>query len=72
MSHPIKNKLLDDEQFWRTRTTLEDAVWFVPEMKTAVRELRNAYYFLNDGPSVVHAERTTTELISFQPGPKKP
>jgi hypothetical protein len=63
---------LDDEQFWRTRTTLEDAVWFVPEMKTGVRELRNAYYFLNDGPTVVHAERTTTELISFQPGPKHP
>jgi hypothetical protein len=64
---------LDDEQFWRTRTTREDSVWFVPEMKTAVRELRNAYFVQNGGPgNLVHTERTTRELISFQPGPKGP
>jgi hypothetical protein len=64
---------LDDEQFWRTRTTREDSVWFVPEMKTAVREMRNAYYVQNSGRgNVVHTERTTRELISFQPGPKGP
>jgi hypothetical protein len=64
---------LDDEQFWRTRTTREDSVWFVPEMKTAVRELRNAYYVQNGGPgNLVHTERTTRELISFQPGPRGP
>ena len=64
---------LDDEQFWRTRTTREDSVWFVPEMKTAVRELRNAYYVQNGGPgNLVRTENTTRELISFRPGPKRP
>jgi len=64
---------LDDEQYWRTRTTRQDSVWFDPETKTAVRELRNAYYVENDGPgNLVRTENTTRELISFQPGPKRP
>jgi hypothetical protein len=62
---------LDDEQYWRTRTTREDSVWFDPEMKTAVRELRNAYYIQNGGPgNLIRTENTTRELISFRPGPK--
>jgi hypothetical protein len=64
---------LDDEQYWRTRTTRQDSVWFDPEMKTAVRELRNAYYVQNGGPgNLIRTENTTRELISFQPGPKRP
>lgn len=64
---------LDDEQHWRTRTTREDAVWFDPEMKTAVREQRNAYYVENSGrSSFVNSERTTSELVSFQPGGTRP
>jgi len=64
---------LDDEQHWRTRTTREDSVWFDPEMKTAVRELQNAYYVQNDGRgALVQTERTTSELVSFQPGPSHP
>ena len=64
---------LDDEQYWRTRTTREDSVWFDPGMKTAVRELRNAYYVQNGGPgNLIRTENTTRELISFQPGPKGP
>lgn len=63
---------LDDEQFWRTRTTREDSVWFAPDMKVPVRELRNAYFVQNGGGigSLVRTENTTRELISFQPGPK--
>ncbi len=64
---------LDDEEHWRTRTTREDSVWFDPEMKTAVRELQNAYYVQNDGRgALVQTERTTSELVSFQPGPSHP
>ena len=64
---------LDDEQYWRTRTTREDSVWFDPGMKTAVRELRNAYYVQNGGPgNLIRTENTTRELISFQPGLKGP
>jgi hypothetical protein len=65
---------LDDEQFWRTRTTREDSVWFAPDMKVPVRELRNAYFVQNGGGmgSLVRTENTTRELLSFQPGPKGP
>jgi hypothetical protein len=61
---------LDDEQFWRTRTTRDDSVWFAPEMKAPVRELRDAYYYQSGGGpgSLVRTENTTRELISFQPG----
>jgi hypothetical protein len=61
---------LDDEQFWRTRTSREDSVWFAPEMKGPVRELRNAYYVQTGGGpgALVRTENTTRELISFQPG----
>jgi hypothetical protein len=65
---------LDDEQFWRTRTTREDSVWFSPDMKVPVRELRNAY-FTQSGVGIgnfVRTENTTRELVFFQPGPKGP
>src|SRR5207237_7257583 len=35
---------LDDEEFWRTRTTLREAVWYAPEVKAPVREARAAEY----------------------------
>jgi hypothetical protein len=61
---------LDDEQFWRTRTTREDSVWFAPEMKAPARELRNAYFYeTGSSPgNLVRTENTTRELISFRPG----
>ncbi|HXX82629.1 MAG TPA: hypothetical protein VEN29_01475 [Casimicrobiaceae bacterium] len=63
---------LDDEQFWRTRTTRNDSVWFSPDVKAPVRELRDASYIWRSGPesSVVRTENTTRELISYQPGGK--
>lgn len=63
---------LDDEQFWRSRTTRNDSVWFSPDVKGPVREIRDAYYIWRDGgvSPVVRTENTTRELISFQPGGK--
>jgi len=65
---------LDDEQFWRTRTTREDSVWYAPDVKMPVRELRNASFIQNGGGvgTLVRTENTTRELISFQPGLKGP
>ena len=61
---------LDDEQFWRTRTTRNDSVWFSADVKAPVRELRDAYYLWRDGTAspVVRTENTTRELVAFQPG----
>src|SRR5262249_7788552 len=63
---------LDDEQFWRSRTTRNDSGWFSPDAKGRVREIRDAYYISRDGgvSPVVRTENTTRELISFQPGGK--
>jgi hypothetical protein len=65
---------LDDEQFWRTRTTREDSVWYAPEVKGPVRELRNAYFVQSGGGpgSLVRTENTTRELQTFRPGLKSP
>jgi len=63
---------LDDEEFWRTRTTRNDSVWYSPAVKAPLRELRDAYYIWRDGgvSPVVRTENTTRELISFTPGPR--
>jgi hypothetical protein len=65
---------LDDEQFWRTRTTREDSVWFSPDVKAPVRELRNASFIQSGGGpgNLVRTENTTRELLSFRPGLKSP
>jgi hypothetical protein len=65
---------LDDEQFWRTRTRREDSVWYAPEVKGPVRELRNASFVQSGGGvgSLVRTENTTRELMSFSPGLKSP
>jgi hypothetical protein len=61
---------LDDEQFWRTRTSRRDSVWFAPQAKGVARETRDASYTLFGGGvnSVVRTENTTRELLSFRPG----
>ena len=63
---------LDDEQFWRSRTTRNDSVWFSPDVKGPVREVRDASYLLRDSRNspLVRTENTTRDLISFQPGGK--
>ena len=61
---------LDDEQFFRTRTSRRDYVWFVPQVKGVAKETRDASYVLFGGGvnSVVRTENTTRELLSFRPG----
>src|SRR6266851_5522799 len=58
---------LDDEEFWRSRTTRRDQVRYAPEVKGVVREVHDAEYFeLTGGPdsATIRTEYTTTELLS--------
>ena len=61
---------LDDASFWRTRTIRRDQLWYAPEVKGPVREMREAQYFEHGDidASAVYTERTTTELVAFRPG----
>ena len=61
---------LDDRDFWRTRTTRRDAVWYAPEVKAPVREMRVAEYTELGGQDMatVTTESTVIELVSFHPG----
>jgi hypothetical protein len=61
---------LDDRDFWRTRTTRRDAVWYAPEVKAPVREARVAEYTELGGQDMatVTTESTVIELLSFRPG----
>lgn len=62
---------LDDEEFWRTRTTRRDAVWYAPEVKAPVREAHEAEYTEKGGGpdmTTIRTESTVLELVSFRPG----
>ena len=61
---------LDDASFWRSRTIRRDRVWYAPEVKAPVREMREAQYFEHGDidATAVYTERTITELVSFRPG----
>jgi hypothetical protein len=61
---------LDDQDFWRTRTTRRDAIWYAPEVKAPVREARIAEYTEIGGQDMatVTTENTVAELVSFRPG----
>jgi hypothetical protein len=61
---------LDDAEFWRTRTTRRDAIWYAAGVKASVREAREAEYTEIGGPDVatVRTESTVRELVSFRPG----
>jgi hypothetical protein len=61
---------LDDRDFWRTRTTRRDAVWYAPEVKAPVREMRVAEYTELGGQDMatVTTESIVVELVSFHPG----
>ena len=60
----------DDASFWRSRTIRRDRVWYAPEVKGPVREMREAQYFErgDNDTTAVYTERTITELVSFRPG----
>lgn len=58
---------LDDDEFWRTRTTRHDSIWYVPAEKAPVRETREAQYTARDrGTGPVRTESTVLELVSFR------
>ena len=62
---------LDDEEFWRTRTTRRDAVWYAPQVKAPVREAHEAEYTEKGGGpdmTTIRTESTVLELVSFRPG----
>jgi hypothetical protein len=61
---------LDDDQFWRSRTTRNDSAWYSKAVKGPVRELREASFYQYGGGvnSLVRTESTTSELVSFTPG----
>lgn len=62
---------LDDEEFWRSRTTRRDFIWFAPAAKAAVREKREGQYVQKDGRTPpIRTESTLLELVSFKPGGK--
>jgi hypothetical protein len=63
---------LDDAEFWRTRTSLRDAIWYAPEVKGSVRESRDAQYTERGciDPATIRTESITLELESFRPGGK--
>jgi hypothetical protein len=64
---------LDDAEFWRTRTTRRDFVWYAAAVKAPARELHDAEYTeISSGPAlaVVRTEYTEMELLSFRPGPR--
>jgi hypothetical protein len=62
---------LDDEEFWRSRTTRRDTVRYATEVKGVVSEIRDAQYVettSGSDPATMRTEHTTTELVSFTPG----
>jgi hypothetical protein len=62
---------LDDAEFWRSRTSRRDFVWYAPAVKAPVREQREAQYAQRDrGQPTVRTESTVLELVFFQAGGK--
>ena len=61
---------LDDTEFWRSRTTRTDSVWYAPAAKAPVKETHEAQYAQRGDRSqpLVRTESTVLELVSFKPG----
>jgi len=61
---------LDDDEFWRTRTTRRDQVLYSPQVKGVVREEREAQYYEIGGPdaAAIRTESIVRELVAFTPG----
>lgn len=61
---------LDDMEFWRSRTTRTDSVWYAPAAKAPVKETHEAQYAQRGdrNQAIVRTESTVLELVSFQPG----
>ena len=62
---------LDDAEFWRTRTSRRDSIWYAPDVKASVRETREAQYTERNARNPpIRTERILLELVSFKPGAK--
>jgi hypothetical protein len=62
---------LDDSEFWRSRTTRRDSIWYASAAKAPVKEKREGEYQQRDrGMPTVRTESTLLELVSFRPGGK--
>lgn len=63
---------LDDAEFWRTRTSRRDSIWYAAAVKAPVREMRQASYVERGGGrnAPIQTERLLLELVSFHPGGK--
>ncbi|HUH94875.1 MAG TPA: hypothetical protein VL742_17235 [Casimicrobiaceae bacterium] len=60
---------LDDSEFWRSRTSITDAIWYTPSAKAPVRIKREAKYNQKDlSNPEVRTESTVLELVAFRPG----
>ena len=63
---------LDDEQFWRYPTECNYILWYAPEVRGVVREIKRASYQEKggdrDGPARIPTQNTFIELVSFAPG----
>ena len=60
----------DDAEFWRSKTTRRDQVWYSAEVKGAVREERLGEYVQRGDQTIapMRSEATVAELVSFTPG----
>jgi hypothetical protein len=63
---------LDDADFWRTRTSVRDVLWYAAVAKAPVREEREAAYTEKGGRDLatVRTESTVLELVAFRSGGK--
>lgn len=61
---------LDDDDFWRTATSCNYAVWYAPEARAIVREHRDASYYEkgDEYPARIRTQYGTLELVSFTAG----
>lgn len=61
---------LDDDDFWRSPTSCNYAVWYAPEARAIVREQRDASYYEkgDEMPTRIRSQFGTLELVSFTAG----
>jgi len=63
---------LDDDDFWRTSTECNYAVWYAPQARAIVRAEERAQYSERDGGleggAVIRTQNAVVELVSFTPG----
>src|SRR5512140_2125024 len=61
---------LDDEEFWRRGSECNYETWYAPAVRNLVRDMRDAQYVENGGPSpaVIRSQHALRELVAFSAG----